>query len=321
MFGIFSSKTIWKPIIQRPDRSLDIAISEYAPGKVIVVNKETYKVGGIYSFHSKFRRGNRREYQARPYFNDLGYLSDLYLCPNPDCGWTDTDYPKNGVCPFCGESITRIKNEMLRRGFCSVNGKPIPEAHAKLKQPYAERNHVTLHTYRNDMKDIGCRLIRAAVRSDKIRIINKGLKGRGFNVCQNCGAAEVAEQSNDDEYEVRPLIDIDRPYNFPGMISKCIHSPINVYLGHTFTTDMIVFEFELDKARINTNHTDMWILTAATTLTEAFLLAASRTLDVDFTDIKGGHRIHGTEDTAFVDIYIYDSLSSGQVMPLVFGYD
>jgi len=74
---------------------------------------------------------------------------------------------------------------------------------------------------------------------------------------------------------------------------------------------MIVFEFELDKARINTNHTDMWILTAATTLTEAFLLAASRTLDVDFTDIKGGHRIHGTEDTAFVDIYIYDSLSSG----------
>ncbi|MCK8519266.1 DEAD/DEAH box helicase [Methanoculleus sp. 7T] len=311
--GFFIEDKSGARIIQRPDRSLDIAISEYAPGKVIVVNKETYKVGGIYSFHSKFRRGNRREYQARPYFNDPNYLTDLYLCPNPDCGWTDTDYPKGGVCPFCGESITEDnRRKMLRPwGFAPVNGKPIPEAHAEVEQSYAEEPCYFATPDRNDMKDIGCQHIRAAVRSDKIRIINKGLKGRGFNVCQNCGAAEVAEQSNDDEHEVRPLMDVDRPYNFPGITSKCFHSPINVYLGHTFATDMIVFEFELDKSKINTNYIDMWISSAATTLTEAFLLAASRTLDIDFTDIKGGHRVHGTEDTAFVDIYIYDSLSSG----------
>jgi len=74
---------------------------------------------------------------------------------------------------------------------------------------------------------------------------------------------------------------------------------------------MVVFEFELDKSLINTEYSGMWISSAATTLTEAFLLAASRTLDVDFNDIKGGHRVHETEDTTFVDIYIYDSLSSG----------
>lgn len=32
-----------KKLIQQPDRSLDIAISEYAPGKVLVIDKKTYK--------------------------------------------------------------------------------------------------------------------------------------------------------------------------------------------------------------------------------------------------------------------------------------
>ena len=84
----------------------------------------------------------------------------------------------------------------------------------------------------------------AAVRSDKIRIINKGLKGRGFNVCQKCGAAEIAEQITVND-ESKPLRNVDRPYTFPGVTSKCFHDPVNVYLGHTFATDMIVFEFEL----------------------------------------------------------------------------
>jgi len=311
--GFFIENRSGNKILQRPDRSLDIAISEYAPGKVIVVNKETYKVGGIYSFHSKFRKGNKRENQAQPYFEDPNYLSDLYLCTNPHCGWTDTDYPVGGVCPFCGLPISENRKQKLLRpwGFAPVNGKPIPEAHAEFEQSYAEEPCYFATPDRKDMEDIECQHIMAAVRSDKIRIINKGVKGRGFNVCQKCGAAEVAEQLNDDSGS-KMLEDMGRPYAISGMNSnKCSHNPINVYLGHTFATDMIVFEFELDKSLINTNYPGMWISSAATTLAEAFLLAASRTLDVDFNDIKGGHRIHGTEDTTFVDIYIYDSLSSG----------
>lgn len=311
--GFFIEDRYGDKIIQRPERSLDIAISEYAPGKVIVVNKETYKVGGIYSFHSKFRKGNLRENQALPYFEDPNYLTDLYLCPNPECGWTDTEYPMGGVCPFCGEPISEDKKRKMLRpwGFAPVNGKPIPEAHAEVEQSYAEEPCYFATPTRNDMKDIGCQHIMAAVRSDKIRIINKGVKGHGFNVCRRCGAAEVAEQITDDGSKAKPLKDIGRPYSFRGMASRCVHDPVNVYLGYTFATDMIVFEFELDQSLINLDYHGMWISSAAITLTEAFLLAASRTLDVDFKDIKGGHRIHKTEDTTFVDIYIYDSLSSG----------
>ncbi len=66
-------------IEQKPDRALDIAISEYAPGRIIVVNKKTYKCGGIYSHSSKFRKGDKFfSKPASPYFKDENYFKDIY---------------------------------------------------------------------------------------------------------------------------------------------------------------------------------------------------------------------------------------------------
>ena len=40
-------------------------------------------------------------------------------------------------------------------------------------------------------------------------------------------------------------------------------------------------------------------------------LSAGRLLDVEFTDIKSGFRIRHTPDCTYVDIYLFDTLSSG----------
>ena len=66
-------------IVQKPDRSLDMALSEYAPGRILVIDKETYKSGGIYSFHSKFKAGEQ-EHPARPYFDSKDYYKPLFYC-------------------------------------------------------------------------------------------------------------------------------------------------------------------------------------------------------------------------------------------------
>ena len=54
------------------------------------------------------------------------------------------------------------------------------------------------------------------------------------------------------------------------------------------------------------------MIRAAQSFAEAFRLAASHKLDVDFNELVTGYRIRRTDtEKTFVDVYIYDNLSSG----------
>lgn len=76
--GFYVESSDGKKIEQKPQRSLEIAISEYAPGRLVVINKEVYKSGGIYSFYSKFSpEGN---HPARTYFNNVEYFKENLYC-------------------------------------------------------------------------------------------------------------------------------------------------------------------------------------------------------------------------------------------------
>ncbi|MDD3915011.1 MAG: DEAD/DEAH box helicase [Bacteroidales bacterium] len=294
-------------VIKKPERSLDIAISEYAPGKILVVDKKTYKVGGIYSTYAKKINAEK---PAERYFGNPQYYSTLYQCSNKECGWTSTEPPKSNVCPFCNSPLAPEKRLLKPWGFAPQNHTSIPEAWAEVEYSYAEEPCYFAEPVSNDLHDIGYAKIKAAKRPDKITIINKGIQGLGFNVCRKCGAAEVINPKTSHNQFESPLKDIQRPYNYR-LSYTCDHDPQEVYLGHTFTTDMVVFEFLLDSKIINTNYKGLWIKSAAVTLTEAFKLAASRVLDIEFTDLNAGHRIHKSENNVYIDIYIYDSLSSG----------
>lgn len=86
----------------------------------------------------------------------------------------------------------------------------------------------------------------------------------------------------------------------------------NVNLGYDFITDMLVLEFALDDTRINTQRKDNpWLNRAALSLAEAMRLAASKALDIEFTELVAGYRLRENTNGFFVDIYLYDSLSSG----------
>lgn len=77
-----------KTLEQRPERSLDMAISEYAPGRELIVNKKRYISGGIYSHSSRFAKKQGESFEpARKYFNNKDYHNEVLLCTNPTCGW------------------------------------------------------------------------------------------------------------------------------------------------------------------------------------------------------------------------------------------
>ena len=288
------------------DRGLDVAISEYAPGRSIVVDKQTYQIGGLYSPGSDRVYGQATT-PARAYMDDANYLKNILTCP--DCGWFGLADERPDACPFCGNRALEEGRQMLRPwGFAPKNAEAVPDA--QLEEEYSSVQP-PLYSTLPDAEDIqpisGCKNIRMASRTNqRIIMVNQGLGNKGFMVCPDCGAAMPGDNE-------KTLDGVLRPYKSKYARKPCNHrNARNVNIGYDFITDMLVLEIKLDEQKMDIHRTDNpWLTRAAQSLAEVFRLAASKELDIEFTELVTGYRIRTNNAGAFVDVYLYDSLSSG----------
>ena len=287
------------------ERGLDIAIGEYAPGRGLVVDKQTFQVGGLY-YPGSERKRNMASAPARTYIEDPNYKKHMLNCPK--CGWFGLEEENNGECPFCGNKELSITRDMVKPwGFAPKDARSIPNA--QLNEEYTAVIPPLYSTMASaeDVKQLsGAENIRIANRSNqRIIMLNSGYGDSGFMICPDCGAAFPGSSS-----EV--LRNIRRPYISRFAKSKCQHQDaINANLGYDFITDMLVLEIELDKNTIDVSRKSLWLHQASVSLAEAIRLAACKKLDVDFTELVTGSRFRNNSSGTFVDIYLYDSLSSG----------
>lgn len=286
-------------------RGLDMAIGEYAPGRAIVVDKQTYQIGGLYYPGTEWRgKGNS---PAKTFMDDPNYLKEIRSCP--ECGWFGLASENDDQCPFCGNTPLKPMRKMLKPwGFAPKDGKAIPEV--QLNEAYSTVQQPLYSTLpkSDEMQQVpGAEHIRMAQRTNqRIIMVNKGVENRGFMVCEDCGAAMPGDDPD-------VLKNVSRPYQQKYRKKKCSHAnAINVNLGYDFVTDMLVLEFALDESQIETGRkNNIWLNRAAQSLAEAIRLVASKELDIEFSELMTGYRLRNNPKGTFVDIYLYDNLSSG----------
>ena len=61
-------------LLYQVERGLDVAINEYAPGRSIVVDKQTYQIGGFYVPNSDRKTGMAKT-PAKPFISDPNYVN------------------------------------------------------------------------------------------------------------------------------------------------------------------------------------------------------------------------------------------------------
>lgn len=298
-------------LLQRPDRSLDVAVSEYAPGREIVIDKKTYISGGIYTHSAKFSKlVENRENPAKTYFESSDYRKEIFFCDNPACGWFGMreNLGRDGSCPFCGgQNLTR--NEFLKPwGFAPRNGRGADAVYDTAESSYAE-----LPSYSaipdEEMSPSSYPKMSFANRHDcSLIVVNRGPGYKGFDICRKCGAAFPSSERARESKSIRPPFACDAK----GNRADCRHDFVeSMVIGNVFNTDLVIFEMEINSSEVCIDYENPWLKKACISLAEAFRLAAVDILDVDFGELCVGSRRRFSDGKAHVDIYLFDSLSSG----------
>lgn len=299
-------------LLQKPERSIDIAISEYAPGREIVIDKKTYISGGIYTHSSKFSRNDEdRENPAQAYFKSKDYRKSILFCENPSCGWFGIreDLGEENTCPFCGGKELSESEFIRPWGFAPRNG---GESETGRDNPDISSAELPCYSAIPDeaLTPSPYDRIAFANRHDcSLIVANRGPKHHGFDICCKCGAAyPSADAETNETKSIRP------PYlrNAKGGWANCQHSfRHSVVIGSVFNTDLAIFELSINPKEVCVSYDNSWLRRARVSLAEALKLAAVDLLDIDFGELCVGTRCRFAQDRVFVDIYLFDSLSSG----------
>ena len=253
-----------------PERDISVALSEYAPGRFVTIDKKIYRSGGIYA--NPRPKGFERN-QAEYYFNSRDYYSDIFVCT--ECNWfgNNAQDEANGECPYCGSHVE--KRKMLKPwGFAPVEGNPVRHEDEDEEFTYTETPYYSyVPSGADTLNQFKQSNIRYIELSDKdVLTVNMGKKKNGFNVCKKCGGAEVADAQNNGSFA------FSQPYHDRYLC--CRHEgtvETNIYLGYEFMTDMFMLDISYNSNKLVGTHSqrEKAILRAAvTTLHEAIKKAA-----------------------------------------------
>ncbi len=308
------SQNMKMEIVERPQQAISKALSEYAPGRLIVINKETYRSGGVVAnvlptVHDR----------AAPLFADM---SNLVHCDN--CSFVrDLDETDTGdlTCPVCRSQLQSTRM-IIPQVFTPQDARPLPEDDREQEITYATSAQFPVPVGTGDLPDLNQitdQLSYVITPDRKLVTVNKGQLSddiyQGFWICERCGHAETAEPQAGPH---RRPYDIEFSFSQARPARQCNGEFQNVFLGHVFRTDLLLLRLTVRPPIVCDTTSPVALRTledALYSIAEALRLSASRhpQLDLDPSEFGSGFRIVPVDgqDDLFLDIYLYDTLSGG----------
>ena len=288
-------------IKQRPQLELNRALSEYSPGRQVVVDKETYRIGGIYTPYAPDKSKPAAHYSFQ---NTVVYCD---RCHYTKLGVKDTEY-----CPTCNSKLKSMPY-IRPSGFSPEKGISVEKWDDEQELSYAS---MPLFPVPNQKDELGeftplskmGRIQYVYTSNKELIVLNRGTDNEsGFEMCEECGFIRPIDPNDQKNVAVH-----DKPFLVNSGENKCRGKRHTVFLGNQFVTDLLLIRLHLDDAlNFEPQGNNKWLNASLDSLGEAIVIAASRVLDIDVQELVTGYRILTENEKHYADLYVFDSLSGG----------
>lgn len=297
--------------LQRPQQSISKALSEYAPGRLIVIDRKTYRSGGVFADLPATVVD-----RARPLFANAKPHIHCTACSFVRNPYKTDDSEQ--TCPVCGGDLAE-ERMILPEVFGAEGAKELPETDRDQEITFATMAQFPQPVDPEAFNYIECGPFASYTHAvdQTLVTVNRGKEGSvlgGFSVCEDCGHAAVYDQD-------APAGAHNRPYYHQGpreTPQRCNGSFQRVLLGHDFDTDLLLLRLKIAAPLITDTANPVARKTledALHSIAEALRLAASRhrQLDLDPAEFGSGFRIEPSlqDNARMLDVFLYDTLSGG----------
>lgn len=307
-FHIFDEdrSTPYRPVFQyAPSQGLTVALSQYAPGKVVWVDKREWTSGALYS---PMRRDLTDAWRDRlMYFEcqDCHYATHI--------PWEQSDRGRTDFCPACkGERFGPGMNWLRPPGFAHPTNEPpgtSPDDQPAIS--YATRAKLIADGPGDDnLWQQVTERVQQNFDRQTLLVSNTGPRNEGYTFCTWCGLIEPTAMPT-------PLLAGTHRKPFPTDAKDAMcpggRASRGLVLGTDFISDVLLIRMSVsDPVTLRPSFLSSQV--ALRTVAEAMTIAATTRLQIEANELQAEFRPaltplggHGRE----AEIYLYDTLAGG----------
>lgn len=307
------SNSQWRVgVAERPQLGKAQALSEYAPGRLLVVNKLTYRVGGIF-VDGPPSGAPAAALFAQPLSRYIGCTRCSFI--SIEGGSASTRTVEGSPCPVCQTPLF-VREYLNPPAFSPEEGRALKEGDREQDITFASSAQLPEIAGRDDFDwtvGAGANLSHAYGEDVLLVVANKGKDAAGFSVCESCGGSWIDGDEPDGQH-ARPFLVPRHVLEREGSGNRC-NGEIRrgMFLVHDFRTDLLLLRASFHRP-FDFQPSQPWLYDALATLCEALALGASLHLDIDPGELSAGFRllpalVDGDEGVA--EIYLFDTASGG----------